>query len=228
VTAAVTNQWRVDATNASLKAASDAFSGVIPIRITPIQFGAVCDGVTDDSIAISNMFNYVNAKGGHCVIDFNGKTNLYSSSPTAVNVPSVTIQNGYILFNSTNGYAIGHNAGAGDSALSGFTVQNMHIRRVGWTTPPNKNSVGINLNADHATGGTYYGSTLISGNTIENFWNLIEGGPNAGISITLNKLTSMWNGCIWFDENVASPDFINISLNDMAQDNSTVPPGPQQ
>ena len=182
--------------------------------LTPSQYGAKCDGVTDDTMAVSNMFYSVNSGPGK-IVDFNGKTNLISANMPVITVGRVEIRNGCLLMNSTNGCPINHGCGFNASE---FWVHDMRIVRLGYTTQPNTNSFAINLRADQ--GVSYYDNVKIERVEINNFWNLIEGGPTAGAEFLLVRGFGAWNNCIHYPAGVDTPDMIEIAMCDFDEANN--------
>ena len=195
----------------NIASATNAFS------FTPLQFGAVGDGVHDDTLAISNMFNAVNAAAGSVRVDYCSRSYSVSNTPPIMTGANIEICNGTIIYNSTNGAALSHiGNGAGN-----INIHNMTIYRPGAGVWPFTNNVGINLNAG---GGNYTTADSIKNCEIYNFYTLIEGGGVGDSSIENNRLYDAWSSCIHFANSGAAADHDSICYNDMDQDNSPYQP----
>lgn len=181
---------------------------------TPAQFGAVSDGVTDDTMAISNLFYAVNQHGPGITVDFQWRTNVISATMPTITVGRVELKNFNLYYTSTNGWPIGHGCGYLGSE---FWVHDGSIIRIG-TNRPNTNSFAINLRADQGT--SYYSDTKVERVEINNFWDAVMGGPTSGAHFTLMRIYGAWNSDFHYPANVDTPDMIEISMIDCDQANN--------
>jgi len=109
----ITSDW--------LNGVNDTIQGLISVR----QFGAKGDGVTDDTVALQNAFNYIKVNGGN--LNIPGGTYLTGSLSLSGSIAGFTISG-----DGMTATTLKHKDGSGSliscsSALTGFTLENFGV-----------------------------------------------------------------------------------------------------
>jgi hypothetical protein len=163
--------------------------------LTPTN--AAADGITDDSLAVSNLFYNLNSGNG-LEGSLLGKTYYikYPSLLPVITSLNTTLENGTLITDSTNGAMI--KATPLHNGNCGFRIQGVSILRTG-SSIPNTNSVGIYLGYG-LTGSGFTENNSISQCTVSNFSINIMEWQTLQTIVERCFLGNAWSQMIYFTQ----------------------------
>jgi hypothetical protein len=173
--------------------------------ITPTQFGAVGDGATDDTLAISNFFMAFN-NGQSLRGELLGKYYYIKQPMPAVTQSNVTIMDGFFITPSTNGPMI--------SFANSFShLENINLKCTYAGGNPGTNSIGVFLGA---TGFAVQNNSIV-GCAIGGFNVNVALYHTVQTTISLNFLGNCWSNMISIQSTSggSTSDANNIVANDL-------------
>lgn len=186
--------------------------------VSPMDFLAVGDGTTDDTAALSNAVARLNS--GHAnVLDLGGRTYKIATGWTGkTNSPlgritrnNATIQNGTILYNSTNGVCFAKPIGTITSDLANnFNVSHVTFRQiVGKPDPEN-----IALQFGDRGGPAPYGINCVASFcNFSNWWRPVQIVGVAQSTIINSTFRYCWSNAIHIAVGDAGADMVRIEYN---------------
>jgi hypothetical protein len=122
----------------------NSFNGSINANanlVTPALFGAADDGVTDDTLALSNAVLAINASGFGGILDLQGKTNLISHTlPEFTSIYS-EVRNGAIIQSGANNPILSHATDSGSDSTIDFYCHDLVLTFS--ASNPGTNCIGI-------------------------------------------------------------------------------------
>jgi hypothetical protein len=187
---------------------------VLSSILTPKMFGAVGDGVTDDTAAMTAMFNSNNISGGTMWLA--GQTNLISSPlPVLTNANFNLLGGGNGAIISANGFTNSYFVAVDGSYVNAQYLQHFNIDGLSmWrngNSRPSTNAVGILIEGLNGNPYSTQGDT-ISQNHIGNFWFGIKSTVDAnGLLIEQNQLGQNWSNGVCLSQS----DSADIAYNDL-------------
>jgi hypothetical protein len=163
--------------------------------LTPTN--AAANGITDDSLAVSNLFYNLNSGNG-LEGSLLGKTYYikYPSLLPVITSLNTTLENGTLTTDSTNGAMIKATPSA--SGNCGFRIQGVSILRTG-SSIPNTNSVGIYLGYG-LTSSAFTENNSISQCTVSNFSINIMEWQTLQTTVERCFLGNAWSQMIYFTQ----------------------------
>lgn len=116
--------WQVDVDGnpTNLSTAFSSIAGLF-INVKDPQYGAVGDGVTNDTVAVTNAFAAADAAGGGTVIFPPGRYLMAGMNVDAVSIAIVGFGQAAIVFSSGNGWTFTDNTLEGQKAIQGLRFE---------------------------------------------------------------------------------------------------------
>lgn len=224
-----TNNVKIESSNfqgngAGLTGVNAASATNIVGTLTPLMFGAVMDGVTDDWQAYSNTIVAANLRTNGAIVDLLGNVMMITKSPEPIRRPGVTVRNGRIEYPGTNNFfAVGATSANAPGELK---IEGLKIIRTS-SARPDTNCVGINLATDFpAVDSIYWINANIERCHVVGFHRNIVTGGNCQTRIVNNQLLLAWSNAIYQVALQVQPDMLEIAYNLMHQDDqASIYPG---
>lgn len=184
--------------------------------VTPLEFGAVGDGTTDDTAAFSDAVAAINANQIR-VMDLAGRT-YFVRSGFAFTPPNIEIKNGSIVVPDNFTGAVLTRSTTGGSSKGNANFHDLTIGRQG-TTAPDPSTVGIQTGVYNTS---YRNDVTIHDCEISNFWRAIMVENTPQFQIWHNRTGFSWSNQVYVASQSSKPgtsgeggDESSIAFNDI-------------
>lgn len=181
------------------------------LSLTPYQFLAKGDGVTDDTLAVSNMIYVLNSSTLIRRIDFSGGKFLVTSVPiiTRSHVDIDGGGSGYLVISNDNACPLRFQP---ENPIQALRVENLFVFRYGTNYPAGTNCAGVWFDS-HGSGGVQ--NVLVSHCNIKNFADDVRLQAVVQGKVEFCNLHHYWTNGVYAGKNNFGSDAIHVIANDL-------------